>query len=146
MPSFLWGELMFAAAFLSNRVPHSTLNMVTPLKKLCGLEENLSHLRVMGARLSIHMEIHTNKLTGKSWEASLCGERPHSTSYRIYNSTTKDVVESRNVVVLETLPHILPPYCVYDNDYDNYDTSLQDICRHFVSLNQGAVITSARSP
>ncbi|CAM9874569.1 unnamed protein product, partial [Sphacelaria rigidula] len=102
LPPFLWGELMFTAAYLLNRVPHSALDMVTPYKKLYGNDANLSHLRVIGARAFVHVEIHTKKMAEKAWEGSLCGYSPKSKSYRIYNPATKRVVESRNVVFIET--------------------------------------------
>ena len=73
LPPFLWGELMFTAAYLLNRVPHSALGMVTPYKKLYGKDANLSHLRVIGARAFVHVETHTKKMADKAWEGALCG-------------------------------------------------------------------------
>ncbi|CAM9978444.1 unnamed protein product, partial [Sphacelaria rigidula] len=61
LPSFLWGELAYMAAYLMNRVPHSALNMESPFKRLNGVEPELSHLRVIGARAFVHIEVQTKK-------------------------------------------------------------------------------------
>ncbi|CAN0073645.1 unnamed protein product, partial [Sphacelaria rigidula] len=50
LPTFLCGELMFTAAYLANRSPHSALDMQSPHKMLKGTEPDLKHLRVVGAR------------------------------------------------------------------------------------------------
>ena len=41
LPMFLWGELMFTAAYVGNRAPHSALNMQSPYKMLKGTEPDL---------------------------------------------------------------------------------------------------------
>ena len=55
LPTFLWGELMFTAAYLANRTPHSALNMVNPYKALRGKEATVQHLRTIGSRAFVHI-------------------------------------------------------------------------------------------
>lgn len=55
---FLWRELMFTAAYLANRTPHSALNIETPYKALYGKEATLQHLRTIGSRAFVHIEKH----------------------------------------------------------------------------------------
>ena len=93
---------MFTAAYLANRTPHSALNMGTPYKALHGKDATLQHLRTIGSRAFIHIEMHTKKLEDKSWEGRLCGYSQETKTYRIYNAKTNKVVESRNVVFIET--------------------------------------------
>ncbi|CAM9813692.1 unnamed protein product, partial [Sphacelaria rigidula] len=52
LPTFLWGELIFTAAYLANRSSHSALDMQSPHKMLKGTEPDLKHLRVVEARAS----------------------------------------------------------------------------------------------
>ena len=47
------GELMFTAAFLGNRAPHSTIGMQSPYKMLHGTEPDLKLLIVIGF---VHIE------------------------------------------------------------------------------------------
>ena len=47
---------MMAASYVCNRFPHSTLNMETPYKKLCGKDADLSHLKIIGARAFVHIK------------------------------------------------------------------------------------------
>ncbi|CAN0098636.1 unnamed protein product [Sphacelaria rigidula] len=88
LPTFLWGELMFTAAYLANRSPHSALDMQPPHKMLKGTEPHLKHLRVVGARAFVHIERHTSKLALKVVEGRLVGYSNDSKSYRVYNPAT----------------------------------------------------------
>ena len=98
LPSFLWGELMMAASYICNRIPHSALNMETPYKKLYGKDADLSHLKILGVRAFIHIK-NPKKLGHMSWQRMVCGfSETESNSYRIWNPKTRRVVESRNFV------------------------------------------------
>ena len=108
LPPKLWGELMLTAAYLCNCMPHSELDMETPFKRLYSKEDNLSHLKIMGARAFVHIK-NAKKLEPKSWEGMLCGfSEDEALSYRVWNPKTRRVVESRNVMSIETPPHLVP--------------------------------------
>ena len=72
------------------------------------------------------METHTKKLENCAWEGHLVGYSVDSKSFRVYNSSTSSVRESRNVISIET-PSVLPePDLVSGFDegeltYDDYD-------------------------
>ena len=53
---FLWGELMFTAAYVGNRAPHSVLNMQSSYKMLKATEPDLRIICVIGARAFVHIE------------------------------------------------------------------------------------------
>ena len=108
LPMFLWGELMFTAAYVGNRAPHSALNMQSPYKMLKGTEPDLRILRVIGARAFVHIERRTKKLAPKAVEGRLVGYSSNSKSYRVYNPVTR-CIESRNVIFIETPSRLLPP-------------------------------------
>ncbi|CAN0061555.1 unnamed protein product, partial [Sphacelaria rigidula] len=101
LPTFLWREFMFTAVYLANRSPHSALDMQSPHKMLKGTEPGLKHLRVVGARASVHIERHTSKLALKAVESRQVGYSNDSKSYRVYNPATRRIIESRNVVFIE---------------------------------------------
>ena len=99
LPKFLWGELMFTAAFLGNRTPHSAIDMQSPYKMLHGTEPDLRLLRVIGARA---FEL-------KAVEGRLVGYSNNSKSYRVYNPATRRIMESLNVIFIETPSRLFPP-------------------------------------
>ena len=70
-PSFMWGGLLKASAYLKNWTPHKALNMETLFKVLDGEEANLSHLRVNGGRTVV--EIKDRTLDAAAWEGKACG-------------------------------------------------------------------------
>ena len=107
-PPSSWGELIFTAAYLSNRSPHSALGGATPYFRMHNKEADLSGLRAIGARAYVHREIYTRKLDDRVFEGKLCGFSQDSRTYRIYSPAKGTVVESRNVTFLETPAYSLP--------------------------------------
>ena len=108
LPPSLWSELMLTTTYLCNRVPHSALKMETPYKVLYGKEADLSHLKIIGSRAFVHIKDST-KLGHTSWEGMVCGfSENESNSYHVWNPKTRRVVEARNVVFIETPPHLIP--------------------------------------
>ena len=107
LPNFLWMVLMKTTVYLSNRTPHSALQTGTLCKALYGKDAYLGHLRVIRSRALVHKEVHTNKLENRAWEGQLVGFSDGSKFYRIYNSDTRRVRVSQNVVFFET-PSVAP--------------------------------------
>ena len=101
-PPSLWGELIFTAAYLFNRSPHSTLGGATPYFRMHNNEVDLSGLQSIGARAFVHHETYTRKLDDRAFEGKLCGFSQDSRAYRIFNPAKGTVVESRNVTFWET--------------------------------------------
>ena len=115
-PPSLWGDLIFTAAYLSNRSPHSALGGATPYFRMHNKEADLSGLRAIGARAFVHRETYTGKLDDRAFEGKLCGFSQDRRAYRIYNPAKGTVVESRNVTFLET-PACSLPLGVTSEDY-----------------------------
>ena len=109
LPKFLWGELMFTAAFLINTAPHSAIGMQSPYKMLHGTEPDLRLLQVNGARAFVHIETYSKNLELKAVEGRLVGYSNNSKSYRVYNPATRRIMESRNVVFIETPSRLFSP-------------------------------------
>ena len=101
LPS-LWGELLFTAAYLSNRSPHPALGGATPYTKGCTTRRQTSR----DCEPSEPEHSFTARPIRGSWttglRGKLCGFSQDSRAYRIYNPAKGTVVESRNVNFLET--------------------------------------------
>ena len=107
-PPSLWGELIFTAAYLSNRLPHSALGGATPYFRMHNKEADLLGLRTIGVRAFVHRETCTGNLDDRAFEGKLCGFSQDSRAYRIYNPAKGTVVKSRDVTFLETPAYSLP--------------------------------------
>ena len=71
-PPSLLGELIFTAAYLSNRSPHSALGGATLYFRMHNKEADLSGLRAIGARTFVHRETYTRKLDDRAFKGKLC--------------------------------------------------------------------------
>ena len=69
---------------------------------LHGTEPDLGLLRVSGARTFVHVETYSKNLELKAVEGRRVGYNNNSKSYRVYNPGTRRIVESRNVIFIET--------------------------------------------
>ena len=78
----------------------------------------------------MHLETHTKKLEHRAWEGRLVGYSVDIKSFRVYNSSTRSVPESRHVIFIGLViytPSVLPePDLVSGFDggeltYDGYD-------------------------
>lgn len=62
----LWGEMLFAATYLIDRMPHSALQTHASSNVLHGLPAKLGHLRKISARTFVRVETPTAKLDDKA--------------------------------------------------------------------------------
>ena len=62
LPRFLWGEILKTSEYLKNRSPGS--DPETPYERLNHEKPNLSHLKVLGARVWVYVlkEVRKRKL------------------------------------------------------------------------------------
>ena len=107
LADFLSGELMKTAVYLSDWTPHAALQNGKPYKALYGKDAYVCHLRVIGSRALMHEGVHTNKLEHRDWEGRLVGCSEEYKSYQIYNSDTRRVQASQNVIYSAT-PSVAP--------------------------------------
>ena len=119
-----------------------------PYKALYGKDPYLGHFRVIGSRAFVHEEIHTNKLEHRAWEGRLVGFSGESKSYRIYNSETRRVRVSQNVIFIEA-PSVVPSLDARDFDdgeftYDDHDDMLRDV-RNYTSNHSADSVSPERA-
>ena len=108
LPTFLWGELICSAAYVEKRASHSALNMQYPYKMLKGTESDLPSFCFIEARAFVHIERLTNMIALQAVEGRLVGYTSNSKSYRVYNQVPRCIMESRNVMFIETPSRLFP--------------------------------------
>jgi hypothetical protein len=98
-----WPEALDTAAYLHNRTC-SSRNDKTPLERLTGLKPDLSHLRVWGCKVGVHipLELQENKLDGVSEVGRLVGYDPFNP--KAYKVWVNGAVKTRSDVVFDERP------------------------------------------
>ena len=106
--SSMWVQLFMTTAHLKNRTSRKALKMETPFKMIYVEEADLSHLHVIGARCFAHIK-DSRKFDTVVWDGKVYDFSEDRKSYRVWNSNTGRVVESRNATFMETPLHLPPP-------------------------------------
>lgn len=90
------------AVYLRNRTLASGLQK-TPYELWSGRRPDLSHLRVFGSTAMAHVpKIKRLKWDKKADKYILLGYAENTKGYRLYNPITKSIINSRDVVIMET--------------------------------------------
>lgn len=97
-----WAEATNTAVYLQNRTALPTLNDKTPFEIWTGCKPDVSHLRIFGSKVMVHLpKEKRQKWDRKSEMHILVGYPDDVKGYRIYNPRTKRITTSRDVVVME---------------------------------------------
>lgn len=101
-----WAEAVCTAAYLVNRSPHRGWIDKTPLEIWSGKKPNLSHLRIFGCTVMMHItKRKRTKFDPKSTKCIMIGYALNSKAYRVYDPETNKVFTSRDVVFMEDVPY-----------------------------------------
>jgi len=109
-PDNLWGESLFTACFLQNRIPHRKTGK-TPYELWKCYQPNLKYLRVWGCLAKVMLpDTKKRKICSKTSDCMFLGYAEHSVAYRflVLNSDIIErstIVETKNVEFFE---HIFP--------------------------------------
>jgi hypothetical protein len=96
-----WAEAVNTAVYLQNRIVKSVLNDHTPYELWTGRKPNLSHLRVFGSVVMVHVpKEKRHKWDMKSEKCILIGYSEDIKGYRIYNPSTQAITTSRDVIIM----------------------------------------------
>ena len=99
MPNYLWGEAIWHATYLINRVATRSLNAQTPYEVFKGRKPSVKHLRVFGCVGHTKIDApHLRKLDHRSRVLIHLGTEPGSKAYRLLDPTKRRIVVSRDVV------------------------------------------------
>lgn len=97
-----WAEAAHTAVYLQNRTVTTSLNYKTPFEIWTGRKPDVSHLRVLGSTVMVHVPKQNRlKWDRKSEKCILVGYSNDVKGYRIYNPKTNVITTSRDVVILE---------------------------------------------
>jgi len=99
-----WGHAVLTAAHVHNRLPSRSHNNTSPIAFWTGKEPSIGHLRVFGSTAWLHIpKEKRRKLAAKSLKGILVGyeEEAGSKVYRVYDTQSKRVLLSRDVIIDE---------------------------------------------
>lgn len=119
LPKQFWAEALATAVFIVNRVPCRSSGAKTPIELWSNVKPDLSMMRVFGCKAMVHVpKANRKKLDEKSTECIFLGYSDESKAYRLYNTATKKIIISRDVVFIENRPN---PEQVISKDISNDD-------------------------
>ena len=94
------------ANYIRNRCPTRSLKSpTTPLEEFFGRKPSISHLRVWGCKVAVHIPPERRvgaKLSPKAWVGIFLGYAPSQKGWRIYNPLTRLVEVRRDVKFYES--------------------------------------------
>ncbi|CAH2104034.1 unnamed protein product [Euphydryas editha] len=101
----LWAEAVNTAVYLKNRSPVASLDKnTTPYEMWTGSKPNLSHLRVFGSPVMVHVpKERRKKWDKKAQKMYLVGYPDNVKGFRLYHSESRKITISRDVVVMEDI-------------------------------------------
>lgn len=95
-----WAEAINTACFITNRSPHSSLNMTTPEERWSGKAADYNSLKIFGCPAYAH--VSNGKLDPRSVKCIFLGYSPGVKGYRLWNPHTSKIIVSRNVIFDES--------------------------------------------
>lgn len=103
LPLELWAEAVNFAAYTLNRVLTSGRKL-TPYECWYGKRPNVSHLRIFGTKAFTHIpDAERKKLDAKSRECILVGYSETQKGYRLWDTSSRKILVSRDVLFDEQL-------------------------------------------
>lgn len=96
----MWGEAMYCATYIINRLPSESLKNKTPYEMWYGKRPNIANMQKFGAILYAK-QLHTNirKLDPRSKKLIMVGYT--SNGYRLWNEQEGKIEIARDIVVIE---------------------------------------------
>jgi hypothetical protein len=94
----LWAEAAMAVVYVQNRLPHSALGIKTPEEMFTGKKPEVSHLKIFGCPMFIHIpKEKRNKLEPSGKKGIFVGYCEVSKAFRIYIPGHRHIEISRDV-------------------------------------------------
>lgn len=98
-----WAEAVATATYIKNHSSSRVLEDKSPIEVWSGFKPDLSHFRIFGSPAMIHVpDENRKKFEVKSVEHIFVGYCNGNKGYRLINPATNKVVESRDVIFLES--------------------------------------------
>lgn len=100
MQKSFWAEAVHTAAYLINRSPATSTGQ-QPEALWSGKIPNLSHLQIFGTKAMVHIpKVQRRKWDRNSKELIFVGYCDHTKGYRLYDSASRKIIKSRDVIFL----------------------------------------------
>ena len=97
-----WAEASNTAVYIQNRCPHAILENTTPKEVFLGIKLDLSHLRIFGCHIYIHVpKEKRTKLEPSGKKGIFIGYSETTKGYRIYIPGQRTIEISRDVIFEE---------------------------------------------
>lgn len=97
-----WAEAVNTAVYLRNRSVASGLNNQTPYEAWTGEKPDVSHVRIFGSKVMVHIPKEKRlKWDKKATKCILVGYPDNVKGYRVYNIDNHTITTARDVVVIE---------------------------------------------
>ena len=94
----LWVEAMNAAAYIQNRVPHSSVEGKTPFEAYFGHKPDVSNLRVFGSTAWARISLDKRRdLQLQSIKCMFIGYPDESKGFKLLDIRTKKIIIERSV-------------------------------------------------
>ena len=93
LPMHLWVESCNSTVYVQNHCPHRVLGMSTPEEAFTGKKPNISHLKIFGSSVYIHVTKNARKKLELTAEVRIFvgyTETPHN--YRVYFPDSQMIV------------------------------------------------------
>ena len=103
----LWDEAMHAAAYIQNRVPHSSVKGKTLFEAYFGHKPDVSNLRVFGSTAWARIPLDKRRdLQPQSIECLFIGYIDESKCFNLIDIKTKYIIIERSVKFVEPLQEV----------------------------------------
>ena len=103
----IWDEAMNAAAYIQNKVPHSSMKGKTPFEAYFGNKPYVSNFRVFGSTAWARIPLDKRKyLQPQSIECVFIGYPKELKGYKLLNIRTKYIFIQRSVLFEEPLQEV----------------------------------------
>ncbi|GAB0095500.1 uncharacterized protein DMENIID0001_108920 [Sergentomyia squamirostris] len=131
-----WAEALMTAAYIVNHLPCKGTKPSTPHEMFTGNPPDYQRFKVFGCKAMAHVnDSKRRKLDVKSVECVFLGYEKDTKAYRLYNSSTKKIVVSRDVIFIESEVQktavtenmeSIPDFCILDDSLDDNESRDED--------------------
>jgi transposase InsO family protein len=105
MPAMFWGETVMTAVHLLNHAPTKALSGKTPFEVYYGRKPAVHYLRTFGCVAHVKtVRPHQKKLDDRSAPMVFIGYEPGAKAYWVYDTVTRRVQVSRDIIFDENRP------------------------------------------
>jgi len=99
LPKQFWAEAVACSTYLLNRCPTKSVKNMTPQEALSGYKPSVAHLRIFGCLAYSQVpESKRKKPDGRGEKCIFLGYSEESKAYKLYNTLTKKLVVSKDVI------------------------------------------------